>query len=72
VVVFDHLLFVDDVTTPLSHTCRPATVLRHYGYRDTEFGIYPSSIDVRFDHRPERESRGHFTTHIRRLGDAAD
>jgi hypothetical protein len=29
--VFDPRLFVDDVTTPPSHTMQPATVLRRYG-----------------------------------------
>lgn len=66
VKVFDHVLFKDDVSTPLSFTMRPATIIRRYGYRihypvsDVTYQ-YNDVVDVLFDHRPERESRGHFT-----------
>jgi len=54
--VFDHRLFKDDVTTPLSITMQPATVVDE---RTDEFRrrLY----DVRFDYRPDPISRGHFT-----------
>lgn len=65
VMVFDSLLFEDDVSTPLSYTVRPATVVRHYGMR-TRYGIYPSCIDVVFDHRRDRVSHGHFTSCVER------
>ena len=73
VLVFDHLLFRDDKSTPLSVTMRPATVLRRYGYR-TEWRnahgesvrwTYPDCIDVVFDHGVE--SRGHFTESVEEL-----
>ena len=69
VAVFDSSLFKDDISTPLSYTVRPATVTCWYGYvseyMEREYGreaaIYPDMIDVIFDHRPERVSRGHFS-----------
>lgn len=60
VLVFDHLLFKDDVSTPLSFTERPATVLCRYGYRSLFGFTYPDLLDVKFDHR-EQVSHGHFT-----------
>lgn len=71
VIVFDPLLFKDDVSTPLSFTRRPATVIRHYGYKyvlpfDPEPCVYPSCVDVVFDHRQERESHGHFASGVQR------
>lgn len=69
VLVFDATLFVDDKSTPLSHTVRPATVVCWYGCRASEVlgGYqYPSLIDVQFDHRPQAISRGHFTDAVRR------
>lgn len=63
--VFDPRLYVDDVKTPISHTMRPATVVRWYGYTSKNFGRYPELIDVRFDHRPDTISRGHFTEFLR-------
>jgi hypothetical protein len=70
VMVFDHLLHKDDVSTPLSHTVRPATVVRWYGKTvrypgNEEDCIYPSLIDVRFDHRGL--SNGHFTDHVKKI-----
>ena len=59
-MVFDASLFKDDRTTPLSMTMKPATVICWYGYRDKQFGIYGNMVDVLFDHRPERVSKGHF------------
>ena len=70
VLVFDHTLFKDDVTTPLSFTIRPATIIRRYGRKTRYSGdesdtLYPDLIDVDFDHRGE--SRGHFTVNAREL-----
>jgi len=73
VIVFDNLLYRDDVSTPLSVTMKPATVVRHYGKVEEKYscdlslGPYTSMVDVVFDHRPERESRGHFTYGIQLL-----
>ena len=69
VTVFDSRLFKDDVSTPLTHTCRPATVVCWYGcvseYLEREHGrenaVYPDLIDVVFDHRPDHVSHGHFS-----------
>lgn len=54
VKVFDHLLFKDDISTPLSYTIRPATVVRVYssGYGET-------LVDVEFKHR-SGTSKAHF------------
>jgi hypothetical protein len=69
-VVFDSRLFVDDKTTPLSVTLRPATVLRRYSAQRIDFdrGGYLNEwvdlVDVAFDHSSV-VSRGHFTTGVR-------
>ena len=63
VLVFDSRLFVDDRKTPPSVTMKPATVLRRYGYRSEQFGVYDDLVDVDFDHRGE--SRAHFTSYAR-------
>lgn len=68
VLVFDHLLWIDDKKTPLSVTLKPATVLCRYGFR-SEYRpewIYPDCVEVQFDHR-ERPSRGHFTDGVHPL-----
>ena len=49
VEVFDHLLFKDDQSTPISVTMKPATVVLRYGYIG-HFGIYVDVVDVIFDH----------------------
>ena len=88
VIVFDSSLFKDDVSTPLSHTMRPATVVCRYGYHPFwhllhfdyphesyvelypggyEVWKYPDLVDVRFDHRPEQISHGHFTNGVKEL-----
>jgi len=68
VLVFDASLFVDDVKTPLSHTMKPATVTRRYGYRSVynKNWIYDDLVDVVFDHNGS-PSRGHFTRGIKEL-----
>lgn len=72
VMVFDHTLFKDDVSTPLSFTVRPATVVCRYGRKTkpdfmTETGwIYPDLVDVKFDH-DGRISHGHFTDGVKLL-----
>ena len=74
VKVFDHLLFKDDKSTPLSHTVRPAIVIKWYGYvslwMEREYGreaaIYPDLVDVKFDHR-EQISHGHFSDGVENL-----
>lgn len=61
VKVFDNSLFKDDKSTPLLYTVRPATVVCWYGMKSVLLGhCYSNLIDVVFDHRPERISRGHF------------
>lgn len=64
VMAFDTRLYKSDVLTPPSVTIRPATVLSWYGYRSERFGKYPSLVDVRFDHDPDRVSKGHFANPI--------
>ena len=69
VLVFDPRVYKDDITTPFSHTVRPATVVCRYGMRGSNpFSIfsgdgliYSDLIDVVFDHRPGQVSNGHFT-----------
>lgn len=68
VLVFDHLLYRDDVSTPRSFTMRPATVVARYGKRSqyNPSWIYPDLVDVLFDHRPN-VSHGHFTDYVEAL-----
>lgn len=69
VLVFDHLLFVDDKSTPISVTMKPAIVLRRYGRRcHPALGnwCYPDLVDVQFDHRPN-ESHCHFTEGVEEI-----
>jgi len=62
IMIFDPRLFDDDVSTPISYTVRPATVVCRYGTVANQLStIYPDLIDVKFDHRPESISKGHFT-----------
>jgi hypothetical protein len=69
VQAFDWTLFKNDHDTPLSVTMKPATVVRRYGRLPTRLSPwnYPDLVDVVFDHRPERESQGHFTDCVRVL-----
>lgn len=60
VSVFDHRLYRDDVSTPLTVTMQPATVLRRYRKQGAEL------VDVRFD-RDGRESKGHFVDFVKHL-----
>ena len=63
-LVWDSFMFRNDKETP--NLWRPATIIRRYGCK-TQFGVYPDCIDVIFDHRPNIESRGHFTDGIRAI-----
>lgn len=73
IMVFDHLLFKDDVTTPLSVTVKPATVIRRYECTSPYFGFYPDCVDVKFDHirfshlkgDEKYISKGHFTRDVK-------
>lgn len=76
VKVFDNRLFKNDVDTPLSVTMKEATVIQRYGslaihYPSGTLGPYPDLIDVRFDHRPETISKGHFTDFAKELPEKA-
>ena len=61
VLVFDHRLFKDDVTTPHSVTMQAATVLKRYRKGGTDL------VDIRFD-RDGLVSKSHFAESIRHLG----
>lgn len=63
VKVFDSRLCKDDVSTPIEVTIKSATVVSWYGKKSQRFGIYPSLIDVQFDH-DLRVSKGHFANPI--------
>ncbi len=65
--VFDYTLFKDDKSTPLSMTVKPGIVVKRYGYKNSFGWIYPDLVDIKFDHRPERISKGHFTDRIKIL-----
>lgn len=64
VKVFDHRLFKDDRSTPLSVTMRPATVVRWYGTPAyaSSFGPYENLIDIIFDGDEPAESRAHIVS----------
>ena len=66
VKAFDHLLQKGNVSIPISYAFRPGTVVKRYGklkknYNDFCLGPYPDLVDIKFDHRPDQISRGHFT-----------
>lgn len=61
VLVFSHLLFKDDKSTPLSITLRPSTIIARYGVSPE----YPDMVDIVFDETGE-VSKKHFTWAIRR------
>ena len=63
VLVFDHRLFKDDRSTPLSVTMKSATVIRRYDYQG-EFGHY-DVVDVEFDYRPRKVSKAHLVEGIK-------
>lgn len=67
VKLFDPLLYHDDIKTPLSATVKKATVVKWYGKsvppisgEDGSNWEYENLVDVRFDHRPDSISHGHF------------
>lgn len=65
VKVFDHRLFKNDRSTPLSETMKPAVVVRIYDYVSRfGLGMYPNVADVVFDYRPNEVSKAHFTEFI--------
>ncbi len=57
VKVFDHRLYEDDISTPLSVTMKPATVVKRHIYGHYKRDV----IDVIFDHKPTEISQCHFT-----------
>ena|ERR1035437_205080 len=74
VLVYDASLFKDDVSTPCLELERPATVVcwygeveKHYPINDFTLGPYESLVDVVFDHRPNKISRGHFGDGVEKL-----
>lgn len=73
VLVFDPLFY--DVKTPSSITMKPATIVCRYGIKEPKNKFHPADwiyedlIDVRFDHRPERISYGHFTSGIKPINE---
>ena len=69
VMFFDPLLFENDIKTPLSMTVKPATVVSRYGklkeiIGDSVYGPYDDCIDLKFDHRPDLISEGHFINYV--------
>lgn len=63
VMVFDSILYKDDVKTPLTTTMKPATVIKWYGQKYKYSGKCGNLISVKFDHR-KNISKGHFADHI--------
>jgi hypothetical protein len=50
-------------------TVKPATVVSRYGrlketIGDSVYGPYDDCIDLKFDHRPDLISEGHFTNYV--------
>lgn len=64
VIVFDHTLYKDDITTPLAMTMKPATITDIQIPYDMKGELL---ISVRFDHRPKTISRNHFSSYIERV-----
>lgn len=70
VKVFDHLLYENDITTPLEVTFKEATV--HDIYTEKKCGKLPLKwkqpvADVIFDHRPDEISQGHFVSQMEEI-----
>lgn len=67
VLVYDSSCFIDDVSTPVEMLMKPATVVTRYGTK-VDYGSgpvrYPDLVDVVFDCRPDRISRGYFTKSV--------
>lgn len=64
VKVFDHRLFIDDESTPLSITMKAATVIKCHPSAHNE---EETLVDVEFDYRPGEISRCHFIWGIESL-----
>lgn len=65
---FDSILYIDDFKTPLSKTMKSATVIKWYGKRnDNPVWNYQNLVDIRFDHRTERISHGHFVDCVEKI-----
>ena len=69
VMFFDPLLFKNDIDTPLYTTVKPATVISRYGklketIGDSVYGPDDDCVDLKFDHRPDLISEGHFTDYV--------
>ena len=60
VLVFDHRLFKDDLSTPHSVTMQAATVLKRYRKGGVDL------VDIRFD-RDGLVSRSHFAESVKHL-----
>ena len=71
VKAFDTTLYKNDKLTPLSMTMKPATVVCRYGYRSYYHPewVYPDLVDVKFDHRKDYISHGHFTNSVELIGE---
>jgi hypothetical protein len=67
VIVFDAQLWHEPEASALD-AYKPATIVRRYSETSKHSGYhYPDLIDVVFDHRPEKVSKGHFTTGVEKL-----
>jgi hypothetical protein len=72
VIVFDGWLWSSQ-KKPANQCFLPATVVCRYGYKykvpdnSGRIWTYEDCVDVIFDHRPERVSKGHFTSGVRKL-----
>lgn len=63
VKVFDHRLYSDDITTPLSVTMKEATVVEVYQEKKN-LKFSQMVADVIFDYRPNEISQAHFVHQI--------
>jgi len=61
--VFDHRLFDNDITTPLSVTMKKATVIKVY-QEEGKLKYSRPVADVTFDYRPDEISKAHFVSQI--------
>lgn len=70
VLVFDPTLYINDEETPPEETFKPATVICRYGEVNKRYNVkYEDLVDVKFDHRPNKISKGHFTNMVKELID---
>ena len=68
VIAFDPKLYKNDEETPIKTTMKPGTVICRYGEYNKIYNVsYDDLVDIQFDHRPDKISKGHFTSLVKEI-----